>query len=59
MNEAFILMLEIAVFGLVLWAVGRKLPPGTTRDLGILSYRETIDAPSDSRPPPTKAAPRA
>lgn len=59
MIEAALLLIELALFGLVLWAVGRKQPPEATRDLGIFSYRETIDNPPAPSTPTDKATRRA
>ena len=55
MTEAFLLLVELGLFGLVLLAVGRKRPQASTRDLGIFSYRETLDAPPGPPPAPAKA----
>lgn len=41
MIEAFLLLVEFVLFGLLLLSVGSKAKPGQANDLGLFSYRDS------------------
>lgn len=59
MIEASILLVELILFGLVLFAVRRPLTAQPARDLGLFSYREKIDTSSETGSSPAKGSRRA
>jgi len=59
MIEASLLLVELVLFGLVLLAAKRPQTLQPTRDLGLFSYRESLEATPKTGPVKDKGFPRA